>query len=254
VGRRQPLHRLHRRDGVQPAPHAAAPDEHAVAVSDRRERGAQRARRDGWRRLRDPERDDRDQRPQRRVARVVVGADQAPQRHAAEPQVALALVGADDEVGGGAQRDRARDDPPVDLALRAWGPARHPGKHLDHDRVVEVGDEPRPAGEALQRDRRQLLRDHDVVLARGGDERLHVGHARGDVPEPRIGERARSGRRQRDVARPGQRARQLVGADRRAGHARADRLGGDDEHRRPHPRSASSVRRSIPPKAHSAAP
>jgi hypothetical protein len=103
--------------------------------------------------------------------------------------------------------------------------ARNAGQHLDDDRVVEVGDQPRSAGEALQRDRRELLRDDDVVLPRCGDECLHVRHAGGDVPEPRIGDRARRGRRQRDVAGPGERACQLVGADRRPGHAGADRLG-----------------------------
>ena len=144
---------------------------------------------------------------------------------------------------------------PCDPPLGAHRPAGAPGEQLDDDRVVEVGDEARrAAGEPLEHYRRQFLGDDDVVLAGGGDERLDVGHPGRDQLDPRVGDRARRRRGERHVARRREHARELVGADRGAGHAGADGLGRDDEHRGPHPRSASSVRRSMPPSAHSAAP
>ena len=116
----------------------------------------------------------------------------------------------------------------------------------------------RPAGSAcrampLERRRRQLLGDDDVVLARGG---ARAPRRRPSPPRAAAGRRRRARRRrgERDVARGRQRARELGGADRRAGHARPDRLGRHDEHRGPHGRSVSSVRRSMPPSAASAAP
>src|ERR671915_256443 len=53
------------------------------------------------------------------------------------PRPALAVVGADHQIGRRAQGQRAGDDPPVDPSLRARRLARDAGQHLDHDRVVE---------------------------------------------------------------------------------------------------------------------
>ncbi len=111
--------------------------------------------------------------------------------------------------------------------LRARGLDR-----LDHGRVVEVDHEPgRLLPDPPQQARREELGDDHVVLPHGADQRVVVGQPGLQQPQPGVllRQRAPPGRGERDRGVRGERAGELVGADRRPGHAGADRFCRDDE-------------------------
>ena len=120
---------------VEPVPDAAAPQQHAVLGADGGQRLPDR-RRVGRarRRARDAERHD-DEALQR------VGLEQLAQREAAEPEVALALARADDEVGGGQVRRGGPGDDAAQARAGGGGLAARRLDHLDDGGVVEVDGE-----------------------------------------------------------------------------------------------------------------
>ena len=171
--------------------------------------------------------------------------------HPAEPEVALALARADDEVGGGALGERSVADELLDPALRARWACGDRLEHLDHDRVVQVEHQPdRHAGEPAEQRRRQLLRDQHLVRARRRDESVEVLHARLDQAHSGVGRAAGRRRGQRHVVLRREGTRQLGGADRRTRHSLADGLRRQDQDGGPHARSSFRMRRSTPPSAH----
>ena len=158
---------------------------------------------------------------------VAVDVDEPRQPHAAEPQVALLLAGADDEVGDGALAEhglrRAACGALLALADRL--------EDLDHLRVVEVGHEADgQASDVAQELGREPLGDDDVVAAHGVEERLEVGEPGLEQRHRRVADVAGPRGRERDLAVRRERARQLERPDRRARHRGPDGLGGDDEH------------------------
>ena len=221
---RQSRDRADRGRRVEPVPDPAAPQQHARVRGH--QHAAQHRLRARRRRLRpDPERHDREA-----VERV--GLQRLPPRQDAEPEVALALARAEREVGRRQMRRRGAPDDAVQprprrRRLRARGLDR-----LDHGRVVEVDHEPgRLLPDPPEQARREQLGDDDVVLADGADQRVVV-HQPG-LQQPQPGglprQRAPRGRGERDRRVGGERAGELVGADRRPGHTSADRFCGDDE-------------------------
>jgi hypothetical protein len=203
--------------GVEPVPDAAAPQQDAVVRADRGERRPDRRRvRRAGRIGRHPERHD-----DHVVERV--GLEQLAQRQAAEPEVALALAGADDEVSGGqVRRGGARHDA-AQAGARGGGLLARGLDHLDDGRVVEVdGESGRLAPDAVEQARRQQLRDDHVVLAHRRGQRVVVGEPGLQQRDAVVGELARRRSGERDAAVRSQRARQLIGADRRSRHPLAD--------------------------------
>ena len=140
-----------RRGRVEPAPDAAGPEQHAVVRADAGQdalhdaapapggRGSSGMPK-GTTSISDRSVGSRRYGPE---------VDQAVHRHAAEPQVALALARADDEVGHRALGQRAHADQALDAPLGARRLAGHRLEHLHDDRVVEVErDTHRAASEA----------------------------------------------------------------------------------------------------------
>ncbi len=237
------LDRTDRRDRVQPGPDPAAPDQDPVVVADRGQRPQVRL---GGRRplVGKPRRDHVDQRPQRGVGVDHRRVEQPVAGQHPQPQVALALRGADDEVGAGEVGDRVRGDHGGPAALRAPAATAVAFRGLDHDRVVEVGDvaglEPR---EGVQQVRRQPLGDDDVVITGGGEQALVVLGGGVEQGDRGFVERALGRRHGHLTAGRGDRSRQLQAADPGASHALADRLPADEQdpgHRDPRSRARSS--------------
>ncbi len=252
-----------RRERVEPAPDAAAPDEYAVVRVDTRPGRCGRGR--GSRIVRDPEGHHVDQRAPARVAAIAGRVEQAPEDHPAEPEVALPLARADHEVGGGQAGEHAeRRDPlrPPCLGERLGAGGL---EHLDRQRVVEVEDDAdRRAGEPPQQLAGQALHDDDVVargrsgegvvVAHAGLEQIQASHLGlglgrlGGGPcgagiwqsgRARAGQVARAGSGERHLALPRERSRQLVCPDRRPGHRLPHWLRRDDQHPRPSAHAAT---------------
>ena len=134
------------------------------------------------------------------------------------------------EVGGGEVRGGRPPHDPVQPRAGRGGLAARRLDRLDDGRVVEVDDEPRRlAPDAREQPRRQQLRDHDVVVADGGDQRVVVGEPGLEQLEALVAQRARRRGGEGDPDVGGERASKLVRTDGRPGHPVADRLGGDHE-------------------------
>ena len=228
----QARHRVDAGDGVQPVPDPAAPQQHAVVGADPRPRALQHRRRRRSRWLgRQPERHHVDERAQARVGAVAVQRDQPVQREPAQPQVALLLGRADDEVGSCAHGQRRQRGQRLRAPLRRARAVPHRLQHLHRARVVEVGHEPdRQPPHVAQHLRRQLLGHEHVVVGRRRQHAVEVGEARLQQRHPVVGQHAgcRGGQRRR-VACARQRPRDLERPDGRARHALAHRLGGQHE-------------------------
>ena len=226
ASRRELRHRADRGGRVEPVPDAAVP-EHELLVA------AARADPAALRRLgRHAERDDVQHRAQRRVIVVALGREQALGEHRPEPQVALLLRRAHD-VARVAQRgeDAVQRQRPGDAPHRARA-ARQRLQQLERLRVVEVGHEAGARAPDRGRDvRPRRLRDDHAGPRQLGTQGPRVGAVERDHGQLELRQRlvaARAG--EHDVRVAGQRPPELIGADRRPGHAGGERLGGDQQH------------------------
>ena len=159
----QPLDRPDRGQSVEPRPDPSAPDEDAVVGTDLGPLSQQRL--SAVRGLiRQSRRHDVDQVAKPAVALVQVDLDQVVAGEHPEPVIALALAGAEYEVGAGQVCDRVGGDDARPAALRPQRPGAVALGGLDHDRVVEVGDVAGVhPGQRVEQVRRQALGDDHVV-------------------------------------------------------------------------------------------
>ena len=155
----------------------------------------------------------------------------------ADPQVALALVGAEDEVGGRAAGPAcARRGGRGPGAAARRGRPGHRLEHLDDDRVVEVGDESRrPA-----RERPSTVGGSSWATTTSCSAAAPASASTSAIPASSSAHAARPAPRSApgaaSVTSHAAASARASSAARMAGPAIrvADRLGGDDEHRRPH--------------------
>ena len=200
--RGQPLDGPDRGERVQPAPQPASPQQHLVVGADPGPHALEHllpvhGRRRSGRPKGTTSRND----AVGAVVAVGVQVDQAREPDAAEPQVALLLAGADDEVGHRALGGDGAGQAPGQAVLARRAGVGQRLQQFDDQGVVEVGHV--ADGQLLhvaQQLGGQLLGDHHVVAAQRLEQRLEVLGRGLHQLDPLLLERAGRGRRQRDPA------------------------------------------------------